>query len=35
MLRIHFGDMDTDNYIFNSYSFFNNTYEGYIGACHF
>ena len=27
MLRIHYGDMDTDNYIFNPDSFFNNTYE--------
>ena len=27
MLRIHYGDMDADNYIFNPDSFFNNTYE--------
>lgn len=27
MLKIHFGDLDSDNYIFNPDSFFNNTYE--------
>ncbi len=27
MLRIHFGDLDSENYIYNPDSFFNNTYE--------
>ncbi len=27
MLKIHFGDLESDNYIFNPDSFFNNTYE--------
>jgi len=27
MLRIYYGDLDADNYIFNPDSFFNNTYE--------
>ncbi len=27
MLKIHFGDLESDNYIYNPDSFFNNTYE--------
>lgn len=27
MLKIHFGDLESDNYIFNPDAFFNNTYE--------
>lgn len=27
MLKIHLGDLESNNYIFNPNSFFNNTYE--------
>ncbi len=27
MLKIYYGDLDSDNYIFNPDSFFNNSYE--------